>query len=129
MSGVKQFIETSQAEDKPFCMVIASVHAHHPWTIGDVSNFPLDKIVVPPHMVDGPVTRECLAKHAAEVEDLDDQVGATMKLLDDMKLNCRTVNGRSMIMEQRLYVWCAGRGKLSLLSQTRLLCIVILFLL
>jgi len=91
MSGVKQFIETSQAEDKPFCMVIASVHAHHPWTIGDVSNFPLDKIVVPPHMVDGPVTRENLAKHAAEVEDLDNQVGATMKLLDDMKLNDNTV--------------------------------------
>lgn len=91
MSGVEQFIEASQAKDKPFCMVIASVHAHHPWTIGDVSNFPLDKIVVPPHMVDGPVTRECLAKHAAEVEDLDNQVGATMKLLDDMKLAENTV--------------------------------------
>ena len=46
-------------------MVIASVHAHHPWTIGDASNFPLEKIVVPPHMVDGPVTREALAIHAA----------------------------------------------------------------
>lgn len=91
MSGVKQFIETSQTEDKPFCMVIGSVHAHHPWTIGDVSNFPLDKIVVPPHMVDGPITRECLAKHAAEVEDLDNQVGATMKLLEDMKLAENTV--------------------------------------
>ena len=41
--------------------------------------------------VDGPVTRECLAKHAAEVEDLDNQVGATMKLLDDMKLAENTV--------------------------------------
>ncbi|VGO20849.1 sulfatase family protein [Pontiella sulfatireligans] len=91
LSGVKQFIETSQAEDKPFCMVIASVHAHHPWTIGDVSNFPLDKIVVPPNMVDGPITRECLAKHAAEVEELDNQVGATMKLLDEMKLKDNTV--------------------------------------
>ncbi len=91
LSGVKQFIETSQAEEKPFCMVIASVHAHHPWTVGDASNFPLDQIVVPPHMVDGPVTRECLAKHAAEVEELDNQVGATMKLLEDMKLNDNTV--------------------------------------
>jgi uncharacterized sulfatase len=91
MSGVKQFIETSQAEDKPFCMVIASVHAHHPWTIGDASNFPLDKIVVPPHMVDTPITREALARHAAEVEDLDNQVGATIKLLDDMKLAENTV--------------------------------------
>ena len=91
LSGVKQFIQTSQAEDKPFCVVVASVHAHHPWTIGDASNFPLDKIVVPPHMVDGPVTRQALATHAAEVEDLDNQVGATMQLLDEMNLNDNTV--------------------------------------
>ena len=91
MSGVKGFIEKSQSENKPFCMVIASVHAHHPWTIGDEKNFPLDKIVVPPHMVDGPVTRKALATHAAETEDLDNQVGATMKLLDDMKLAENTV--------------------------------------
>lgn len=91
MSGVKQFIETSQSEDKPFCVVVASVNAHHPWTVGDPSNFPLDQIVVPPHMVDTPVTREALAKHAAEVEVLDEQVGATMKLLDDMELADDTV--------------------------------------
>ena len=91
LSGVKQFIKTSQAEDKPFCVVVASVHAHHPWTIGDASNFPLEKIVVPPHMVDGPVTRQALATHAAEVEELDNQVGATMQLLDEMKLNDDTV--------------------------------------
>ena len=91
LSGVKQFIETSQAEGKPFCVVVASVHAHHPWTIGDASNFPLERIVVPPHMVDGPVTRQALATHAAEVEELDDQVGATVQLLDEMKLNDNTV--------------------------------------
>ena len=91
LSGVKQFIQNSQAEDKPFCVVVASVHAHHPWTIGDASNFPIDKIVVPPHMVDEPVTRQALATHAAEVEDLDNQVGATMQLLDEMNLNDNTV--------------------------------------
>lgn len=91
LSGIKQFIQNSQAEDKPFCVVVASVHAHHPWTIGDASNFPTDKIVVPPHMVDGPVTRQSLATHAAEVEDLDNQVGATMQLLDEMNLNDNTV--------------------------------------
>ena len=91
LSGVKQFIQTSQASDKPFCVVVASVHAHHPWTIGDISNFPLEKIVVPPHMVDGPVTRQALATHAAEVEELDNQVGATVQLLDEMKLNDNTV--------------------------------------
>ena len=42
-------------------------------------------------MMDTPITREALAIHAAEVEDLDDQVGATMKLLDDLKLADNTV--------------------------------------
>ena len=91
MSGVKRFMEESKAQDKPFCAVIASVNAHHPWTVGDPSHFPLDRIVVPPHMMDTPITREALAIHAAEVEDLDDQVGATMKLLDDLKLADNTV--------------------------------------
>ena len=91
MSGVQQFMETSRAENKPFCVVVASVNAHHPWTVGDPSHFPLDQIVVPPHMVDTPLTREALAAHAAEVEVLDDQVGATMKLLDDLKLADNTV--------------------------------------
>ena len=91
MSGVKQFIETSLSENQPFCVVVASVNAHHPWTIGDPSNFPLDQIAVPPHMVDTPLTRAALAAHAAEVEVLDDQVGATMKLLDDLKVADNTV--------------------------------------
>lgn len=91
LSGVRQFIQTSQSENKPFCVVVASVNAHHPWTIGDPSNFPMNQIVVPPHMVDTPVTRAALAAHAAEVEVLDDQVGATMKLLDDLKVADDTV--------------------------------------
>ena len=91
LSGVKAFIETAQAEQSPFCVVIASVDAHHPWTTGDSSNFPLDQIVVPPHMVDTPVTREALAIHAAEVEELDNQVGATMQLLEEMNLSEDTV--------------------------------------
>ncbi|MGB0370991.1 MAG: sulfatase family protein [Opitutales bacterium] len=91
LSGVEQFIEGAQAEGKPFCVVLGSVHAHHPWTIGNVSNFPLDKMVIPPHMVDTPMTREALATHAAEVEDLDNQVGAAMKLVDDLGLANNTV--------------------------------------
>ena len=91
MSGVKKFMEDSGEKGNPFCVVIGSVDAHHPWTVGEPANFPLDQIVVPPHMLDTPVTREALAIHAAEVEVLDKQVGATMKLLDDLKLADNTV--------------------------------------
>ena len=90
MSGVKQFLETSKSKNKPFCMVVASVNAHHPWTIGDYKTY-LDKVVIPPHMVDTPATRESLARHAAEVEDLDRQVGETMKIIDEMNLADNTV--------------------------------------
>ena len=90
MSGIKRFLETSQSENKPFCMVVASVHAHHPWTIGDYKTY-LDKVVIPPHMVDTPATRESLARHIAEVKDLDNQVAATMKIIDEMNLADNTV--------------------------------------
>jgi uncharacterized sulfatase len=91
MSGVKKFMEDSRQKGNPFCVVIGSVDAHHPWTVGDPSSFPLDQIVVPTHMLDTPATREALAIHAAEVEVLDMQVGATMKLLDELKLSDNTV--------------------------------------
>ena len=42
-------------------------------------------------MVDTPTTRESISRHGAEVEDLDNQVGATMKMLEDMKLDKDTV--------------------------------------
>ncbi|MCH2209650.1 MAG: sulfatase-like hydrolase/transferase, partial [Lentisphaerales bacterium] len=48
-------------------------------------------MILPPHMVDTPLTRKSLSIHAAEVEELDNQVGATMKLLDDMKVADNTV--------------------------------------
>jgi len=91
LDGAKDFISKAQSEDQPFCLFICSVHAHHPWTIGDSSRFPADNMALPPHMVDGPVTRACMSEHAAEVEDLDNQVGAAMKLLKDMKLEEDTV--------------------------------------
>jgi len=91
LDGARHFISKAQAKDQPFCLFLCSVHAHHPWTIGDSSRFPVDEMVLPPHMVDGPVTRACMSEHAAEVEDLDNQVGATMQLLKDMKLEEDTV--------------------------------------
>ena len=142
MGGVKEYIKSSLAESKPFCVVIGSVHAHHPWTVGDKSNFPLDKIVIPPHMADTPLTREALAKYAAEVEDLDKQVGATMQLLDDMKLTDNTVliflseqgtalpNGKWSIYDYGNKALCLVRwpGKFKQQLPMQCLCIVIFYL-
>jgi N-sulfoglucosamine sulfohydrolase len=91
LDGLKDFIQSSRSVDKPFCAVIASVHAHHPWTIGDTSRIPANTLTLPPHMVDTPTTRESIARHAAEVGDLDNQVGAVMNMLTEMQLEKDTV--------------------------------------
>ena len=91
MDGMKEFVSKAVDDKKPFCVFFGSVHAHHPWTIGKASNFPKEKMNPPTYMVDGPVTRKCLSKHAAEVEELDKQVGAAMDMLDEMKLTENTI--------------------------------------
>ena len=91
LDGVRKFISSSEAANKPFCVMIGSVHAHHPWTVGDASKTPPDGIVVPDQMVDGPITRRCLSLHAAEVGELDNQVGAVMAMLKELNLDQKTV--------------------------------------
>ncbi len=91
MEGSRKFINEALSAKKPFCMFICSIHAHSPWNDGDASNFPQDTLTLPPHFVDGPKTREVMARYGAEVEELDKQVGATMKVLADMKLEKNTV--------------------------------------
>lgn len=91
MDGVKAFISDAVARKTNFCAFICSVEGHHPWTMGDASHFPAASVTVPPHMVDTPKTREALSRHAAEVEVFDEQVGATLRLLKEMKLEQNTV--------------------------------------
>jgi uncharacterized sulfatase len=91
MDGARQFISKARADSKPFCLFLCSVNAHHPWTVGDPSRFPIEQMKLPDHMVDDPVTRACLAERGAEVEELDRQVGAVMEMLGSMELEQDTV--------------------------------------
>ena len=91
LDGVKEFIKSSQAENKPFCVFICSIHAHHPWDVGDDSHFRRASLQLRDHYIDTPDTRESVAKHAAEVKALDEQVGATAAMLKEMKLENNTV--------------------------------------
>lgn len=89
--GLKAFIEEAQAADRAFCAVIGSIHAHHPWDLGEADHFDQASLPLPEHWADTPGAREALARHAAEVEELDRQVGATMELLTSLKLDQDTV--------------------------------------
>jgi N-sulfoglucosamine sulfohydrolase len=60
---------------KPFLLVVASANPHIPWNRGNVQNYPTDKIVVPPYLMDSNRLRKMLSSYLAEVSDLDREVG------------------------------------------------------
>ena len=62
-------------EEEPFCLVVALVEPHVPWVMGDRSQYPDDKIKLPPNLVDTSVTRDAFARYLAEITYMDDQVG------------------------------------------------------
>jgi N-sulfoglucosamine sulfohydrolase len=72
-----------EREERPFCHIIASEEPHMPWTTGDVSAFDPEKITVPPHLIDTPATRLQLCQYYAEIANLDQALGATMRQLDE----------------------------------------------
>ncbi|WP_435895172.1 sulfatase family protein [Oceaniferula spumae] len=88
-SSVEEFI--TRDADQPFCMVIASVHAHAPWDAGDTSRWELDQLKLPPHMVDTEETRHFFREYLAEVRLFDEQVRKAQALLEKAKLDENTV--------------------------------------
>lgn len=74
---------------QPWFMVFASNDPHSPWTRGP--KYDPAKITVPPYLHDNAITRDALAKYFGEISNLDEQVGALMKLLADTKQSENTV--------------------------------------
>ncbi len=89
LTGSKEFM-TRNAEE-PFCLVIASVYPHAPWTEGDRSLYPPDSLKLPPNWLDTPETRSAYQKYLAELTELDRQVGDVMNLLEEEKLADNTL--------------------------------------
>lgn len=65
----------------PFCLFACSNEPHAPWTKGDASRYPQDKIKLPPYFVDTPRTREDMSNYLAEITYFDGQVGTILSLL------------------------------------------------
>ena len=89
--GVEKYVTEAKKEGSSFCVIIGSTHAHHPWDHGKESNFPTEKVQLRPHYVDTPTARQAVAKHAAEVEVLDQQVRETREMMKEMSLEEDTI--------------------------------------
>ncbi|MFK7789625.1 MAG: sulfatase, partial [Phycisphaeraceae bacterium] len=86
---VKNFVE--DAGNKPWCLYYASRQPHRPFSLGDPSKYPVDKIKVPPHLIDTPNTREQLSQYYAEVEVFDAELGMLLDTLDQLGLSNNTL--------------------------------------
>lgn len=69
--------------ETPFCLVVALVDPHVPWVMGDASAYPEDKVKLPPHIADTPLTRNAFSRYLAEITYMDDQIGQLLEMLSD----------------------------------------------
>jgi arylsulfatase A-like enzyme len=89
LDGIKAYMSKDTKE--PFCLFVCSVLPHAPWTVGDASKFPPEKLVLPPHWADTQSTRQAFSKYCAEVSVLDLQVGDIVKLVSELGLEKNTL--------------------------------------
>mgnify|MGYP003896104243 CR=1 FL=1 len=75
VDGLKTFIEKSKAADRSFCAVIGSIHAHHPWDLGELKNFDQASLDLPGHWIDTPGARDALR---AAFRDSDHRIRAAV---------------------------------------------------
>jgi arylsulfatase A-like enzyme len=89
LDGVTEFV--TRDRNQPFCLALASVNPHAPWTGGDPSKYDPGQLVLPPNFVDTPETRRQWAAYLAEVDLLDEEVDEMTTILKRNGLYDNTV--------------------------------------
>jgi uncharacterized sulfatase len=82
MEAIEHLFAESKEAGTPFCLFACSNEPHTPWSYGDPSRYPPEKIQLPPYLVDTPETREGFSRYLAEITYYDSQVGQILDLLD-----------------------------------------------
>ena len=82
VAAAAKIIDESVDQGQGFCLFLASSDGHAPFTTGDPSAYPPDKLTIPPYWLDTPELRENLSKYYAEVTHFDALVGKTHALLE-----------------------------------------------
>lgn len=86
---IREFMDRDP--NQPFALTVALTSPHAPWTVGDPSHFDVETFEMPDHLADTPITRQEFAKYLAEVEVLDEQVGQTLEILDELGIADNTL--------------------------------------
>ena len=79
--GIHEFI--SRDKSQPFCLFVCSINTHAPWDAGNASEFNPDSVHLPPNCVDNAVTRRMFCDYLAEIRMLDNEVGMTLRVLEE----------------------------------------------
>lgn len=91
LDAIDQLFKECQESSTPFCLVACSNEPHTPWNLGDASQYPTDKIQLPPYLVDTPVVRTSFGKYLAEISYFDWQVGEIIQRLENHQLKSNTL--------------------------------------
>lgn len=86
--GVEEFM--SREKKQPFCLVIASIHAHAPWEAGDTSPWDIEDLILPEHLANTEETRRLYREYLAEIRLFDEQVAKAQTTLDKLGLDDKT---------------------------------------
>jgi N-sulfoglucosamine sulfohydrolase len=70
-------------KSQPWLAVLASHDPHTPWTRGPKDLYKPEVLKIPPYLHDNAVTRKNLADYYAEITQLDAQVGACLKAVEE----------------------------------------------
>ncbi len=87
----RKYVQSAREANQSFCLVIAAHDGHSPYTTGDPSQYDPAKFVLPKDSIDTPNYRENLAKHFAEVTNLDALLGDLRKMLKEEKVDQNTL--------------------------------------
>jgi|GEM_PF-308403 len=91
MDAIDSLMKDCKREGQPFCLFACSNEPHTPWNKGDASQYPPDRVELPPYLPDTQAIREGFSRYLAEITYFDDQVGQLLALLEKHELNSNTV--------------------------------------
>ncbi len=82
LDKVDEFMASCKSDTDPFCLLVCSKDPHTPWSKGDPSAYPTDKVKLPSYFVDTPETRDGMSRYLAEITYFDNEVGKTLASLE-----------------------------------------------